>query len=105
MLLAVIKVLGMLYPFLKEAYLTKNKYKRNKTIITLTVIAVIMLLFMTAAIDTTYTLYKQNKEHQEEMLKLKAQLNAKSTNCDDITTILVDINKRIEAIAPKTPKR
>ena len=105
MLLAVIKVLGMLYPFLKEAYLTKNKYKRNKTIITLTVIAVIMLLFMTAAIDTTYTLYKQNKEHQEEMLKLKAQLNAKSTNCDDITTILADINKRIEAMAPKTPKR
>ena len=105
MLLAVIKVLGMLYPFLKEAYLTKNKYKRNKTIITLTVIAVIMMLFMTAAIDTTYTLYKQNKEHQEEMFKLKAQLDAKSTNCDDITAILADINKRMEVITPKPPKR
>ena len=32
MLFAIIKVLGMLYPFLKEAYLTKNKYKRNKNI-------------------------------------------------------------------------
>jgi hypothetical protein len=60
---------------------------------------------MIAAIDTTHTLYKQNKEHQEEMLKLKAELDSKSTNCSDITTILSDINKRIDVLSVKQSKR
>lgn len=105
MLFAIIKVLGMLYPFLKEAYLTKNKYKRNKTVITLIVVAIAMMLFMSAAMDTTYTLYKQNKVAQEEMLKLKAELDSKGTDCTNITAILDDINKRIDNLNVKPVKK
>lgn len=105
MLFAIIKVLGMLYPFLKEAYLTKNKYKRNKTVITLTVIAIAMMLFMTAAMDTTYKLYKQNRLAQEEMLKLKSELDKKSTDCDNVKAILEDLNKRIDSLSAKPVKR
>lgn len=105
MLFAIIKVLGMLYPFLKEAYLTKNKYKRNKTVITLIVVAIAMMLFMSAAMDTTYTLYKQNKLAQEEMLKLKAELDSKGADCTNVTAILDDLNKRIDNLSVKPVKK
>lgn len=105
MLLAIIKILNMLYPFIKEAYLTKNKYKRNKTLITLTVVIIIMLLFMTASIDTTYTLYKQNKTHEAEMVKLKEEFGTKTDRCEALTKSIAELDKKITELAEKQKRR
>lgn len=105
MLLTIIKILGMLYPFIKEAYLNKNKYKRNKTIILMTIAAIIMMLVMTAAIDSTYTLYKQNKISQDELSKLKVQYGNRSDMCDGLTKSIEELNIKVANLIDKQNKK
>ena len=87
-----------MWPFIKESYLNRNKFHRNKTVGILVIVNILIMVSFFFATDVVMKLYQSGEDCKKSVNLLQEQLQVAIRERDESNKRLVDGLNRISTL-------